>query len=114
MITTGRALALAIADAYEQRPDTWCQGPSAMNAEGLEVMADNPEACRFCAQHGAPRRAVDVGKATLAAKDAYHRLWAVDGSLFVAIGERQYFWNDVPGRTVAEVVAKLCEIGGAG
>lgn len=96
MITT-RALLLAAADFFERHPDRWIQHVSARNKDGKTVFATGPEAYCFCLD-GRLRSLSDDGRAY---DDAEY-------ALFPHVGNDLYwFWNDRPGRTVAEVITVL-------
>ncbi|MGI4744926.1 MAG: DUF6197 family protein [Janthinobacterium lividum] len=75
----------------------WTQGAQARRADGKQVMADGPNAVCWCL----------IG-ATEAADPEYFGTDA-DRVLYHLLGVDIVEWNDAPGRTQAEVVAKLRE-----
>lgn len=102
-ITTGKQLAREIANAFEKHPFAWTRHQNARDRRGAGRLINDPEACRFCLV-GAAYRAETTGAAT---SEAAHALVI---ALHANTGSAVQ-WNDAPGRTVAEVVAKLREIG---
>ena len=76
----------------------WCQGWFARDADGYEVAAVSPQACRFCAL-GAIRHATNV----FVEGDNCIRLVLRAGGN-EALGDL-FTWNDAPERTQADVLA---------
>lgn len=110
MITTGRALALALADQYERQPGTWTtDGPKDRDGEPIDTAY--PEAVAFCPVLAVERLRI-CERTTRDAANEFIKLFHANlrGTFGVASIAR---WNDEPGRTVAEVIPKLREIGGA-
>lgn len=103
-ITDPRELLLAIADAFESHPWTWGREWVATDASGNPVAIPSDRAVRFCIV-GAVHRCKSVGVASSRALDQALNLLGNNAA--------QGVWNDAPGRTVEEVVAKLREIAGA-
>lgn len=82
----------------------WTQGAYYRDANGREIYADRREAACFCAL-GAIRIAGDYDASGL--PDLNPAAQVLEGVLDTGVGIHE--WNDAPGRTQAEVVAKLRE-----
>lgn len=87
-----------IARELRAHPERWCQGPSAMNAEGHEVGSNEDDAVAWCLEGHVWART---------------QMFALPVSTFfllrAALGQEVLFsWNDAPGRTVSDVI-QLCE-----
>lgn len=86
----------AAADLLEQ-PGAWTQGTLARNETGAKVENESPAACSFCVL-GAIYKVAPDNRAARRAIDAFE---VNIGCLGATV------WNDVEGRTQAEVVAAL-------
>lgn len=106
MIQTGRDLLLAVAEAFEQRPETWSRGAFARTHNNALSSPNCHDAAKFCVL-GAAYRAVETGHASVAACNVYEVLFksAIGGGR--CSSRSITLWNDTRGRTVAEVVAML-------
>lgn len=93
----------AAADLIEPK-GTWCQGPAATNASGESVDADDDRACCFCA-YGAIMRVADEDMPMQ--ERAYE---ACSQALYAEGYAGLVDFNEDPGTTQAEVVAKLREV----
>jgi len=107
MIHTGRELLLAVADAFEQRPETWTQGSNARDARGNPVVPVSVEARCWCF----------LGKAVhlLRANEDSDNMPLCQEVVELAsksLGTNSLLWHDAPGRTVAEVVQMLRKAAG--
>lgn len=80
-----------LADFLEENPETWCQGHGAIDEEGAAVNPLNPDAVKWCLW--------GFG----------HKFHISYFDIYARIGESLVTWNDAPGRTVQDVIAKLRE-----
>ena len=106
--------AAILRNAYDLVARGWCQGDFAQNADGEEVGAEDPAACRWCLlgaiDAGAPdgdglgiwtgdRNPSAHVSAALAELYANDPSWAFQCSVAL--------WNDAPGRTQGQVLQVL-------
>jgi len=97
---------MAIANEWEQRPETWAQtgmDVTGCDANGNPVEANRPQACAFCLK-GALNRVIATGAAS---RNSTNELF---GALVSELGDTVGAWNETPGRTVGEALALLRKV----
>lgn len=96
---TRREVLTAAADLIESKG--WCQNHFAMDEFSSPIFPTDESACRFCAR-GAIMAVCGDDNSPISAEAQY----LVGCKLIPGLT----FWNDMPGRTAAEVIAKLREV----
>lgn len=103
--TTGSTTDPTVAEVLERAADLleeydWCQGEFAKDSDGCAVVWESDKAQSFCALGVAYRAWSDLGQ------PHFPLVTSMQGYLDV---RDVTAWNDEPGRTKAEVIAKLRE-----
>lgn len=78
-----------LADFFEQNPNAWCQDAGARDADGREVLPDNPDAVQWCIW------------------GCIYKFGISYYAVHDRINESLPGWNDNPGRTVQDVITML-------
>ena len=84
----------------------WCQYESALDSSGQVVRLDSPHAARFCMIAAMARQAIDEGRFTM---DEEGKM--LDWLVGIPSPVKDFVWNDIEGRTQADVIARLEQYG---
>lgn len=94
---TPKAIAADIARELREHPQRWTQGAAAKKADGKSTYSDDEEAVCWCIWGHIKKRAPRWG-IELATTDSFNE----------AVGGNVTTFNDMPGRTVNEMIS-LCD-----